>query len=234
MIRKIRFKNSPPVSVLIKNPEEHIQKHWMKGRYYECQRNGLLPYIARHYTGGLIVDVGASIGNHTLFFASVCRARVFAFEPYRPSYRHLQANVRLNGFHGNGRITTANVALGNHRGKVSMKAVDKRNVGMIQVAGEDGDIPLAPLDDLIRPPEVPMISFIKIDVEHYNRPVLEGMKNTLRYYSPDLSIEAENRDQYREVRGILRQMGYRPLLNSQGRALVFNHTPTYVFSKNKR
>ena len=52
----------------VRNPQEHIQKNWMVGNFYETQRNGLLNHIANNEDhGGKYFDIGASIGNHSVF-----------------------------------------------------------------------------------------------------------------------------------------------------------------------
>ncbi len=52
---------------------------------------------ARLQPGGLFVDVGANIGNHALFAAGVCGARVIAFEPSPCLADHCAATLAANG-----------------------------------------------------------------------------------------------------------------------------------------
>ena len=47
--------------------------------------------------GTAVVDVGANIGNHSVFFGAVLGARVHAFEPYRPSFELLQMSLGKRG-----------------------------------------------------------------------------------------------------------------------------------------
>src|SRR5882724_6319724 len=49
--------------------------------------------------GDSVVDVGANLGTHTVFFAHKAGARgaVFAFEPQRVVFQLLCANLALNG-----------------------------------------------------------------------------------------------------------------------------------------
>src|ERR1700690_1550585 len=81
--------------LLVKDPSEYLQSHWVRGDFYEydlygsdpvrraagyvldrvasrvrhTRRLGMLRYIGEHYSGGTFVDVGSCLGNHTLFFA---------------------------------------------------------------------------------------------------------------------------------------------------------------------
>lgn len=65
--------------------------------------------------GMVIIDVGANIGNHSLFFGNVCNAkRVYAFEPIESTYKVLERNVDINDL--NDVIKTYNIALGSRGG----------------------------------------------------------------------------------------------------------------------
>ena len=45
---------------------------------------------------GTVFDVGAHIGNHTLYFAAICGMEVHAWEPFADSRKQLEANLALN------------------------------------------------------------------------------------------------------------------------------------------
>jgi hypothetical protein len=48
--------------------------------------------------GAVVVDAGANVGNHTVFFSKIMRAgMVHSFEPNPPAYSILSRNVELNG-----------------------------------------------------------------------------------------------------------------------------------------
>ena len=55
---------------IVKDKNEHIQKHWVAGNYYEASKIGLLSYLKRGGYKGRALDIGASIGNHTVYFAN--------------------------------------------------------------------------------------------------------------------------------------------------------------------
>ena len=66
-----------------------------RGRFYE------LPYLKKVKEmippKAVIIDAGANIGNHTIFFSRVCGAgRVYSFEPLRETFRILERNLVLN------------------------------------------------------------------------------------------------------------------------------------------
>ena len=79
-------------------PYGHIQESWRHGVFYE---HVMLEHIAAWYHGGSFIDIGASIGNHTIYFALRCKAdAVYSFEPVLNSFDHMFRNVILNDLQG--------------------------------------------------------------------------------------------------------------------------------------
>lgn len=211
------------VYVLVRDEHEHMQKHWMLGTFYETQRNGMLNYIYQHYQGGVFIDCGACIGNHTLFFAEICGSdRIYAFEPVKGLYSHLKENLAINGIEN---VITFNCALGNKEGEVSMTPPTGNNVGMSMVNEKGKGVILTTLDKALSGHKITEIKLIKIDVEHYNVPLLEGAGKTLTRFKPDVFIECESSVTLQRTAKILEAIyGYELVLG-----LVFNRTPTYLF-----
>lgn len=210
--------------VIIKDPTEHIQKHWAAGTFYEASKIGMLPYIYRHYRGASFIDIGASVGNHTLFFATACQSpRVLSIEPYRPSFEHLKENVMLNNL-DDGRVAVVNCGVSDKAGTFNFERYgSSNNAGMVEIGESDpSGTPIHPLDQVVgkRPFDV-----LKIDVEHHNLPVLRGAERILRDWKMAVFMEAESAEQFTEVRDFLATFGYR----FSGKR--FNHTATYLFFK---
>ena len=72
--------------------KDHITRAFKRGHYYEQE---FLQMIAETCSSsGVFVDVGAFVGNHSLFFARHCRpVQVIAFEPFPETFDLLQYNV---------------------------------------------------------------------------------------------------------------------------------------------
>jgi FkbM family methyltransferase len=212
--------------VQIRDEDEHIQRHWFMGVYYESTgKNGMLAYIAKHHEKGLhYVDVGASIGNHTLFFLNVMEAtRVVAIEPVKASLNHLRDNLdRNNGVAD--RVEVIECAVSDHKGWVGMRKYHpSNNVGMYQVA-PIGDIPCATLDDLLQDED--RVDILKIDVEHHNAEVLAGMVTTLDVFEPTVYLEAESDEELADADEFFAAVGYARIPGVQ-----LNYTPTYIWEK---
>jgi FkbM family methyltransferase len=132
----------------------------------------------------IILDAGANIGNHTIFFLKICGAKkIFAFEPLRETFRMLLRNVELNG---RDRIECFNLALGATQGKASLRRYANVNIGGARLASNAaGRYQLVSLDSF----NFEQLDIIKLDVEETEVHVLEGARNTLARCKPTIMVE---------------------------------------------
>lgn len=154
---------------------------------------------------GVVVDAGANIGNHTVFFSLFAgAAEVIAFEPMRETFAILQRNVFLNGLTG---VRCINQALGEVQGSAALGVYRADNMGMTSMALErSGGYPVTTLDSLA----LPTLDLLKIDVEGSQVSVLRGAAETLRRLKPVVWVEL--RPQFSEVAegdATLAALGYR-------------------------
>ena len=116
------------------------------------------------------------------------------------------------------------VALGKYRGLAAIEKADMhRNAGTSRIKDQGIPIAMDTLDNLLAEVDTPGITLIKIDVEGYSLPVLEGAAKTLNQFHPDLFVECGTRTELQEVQSYLCTRGY------QREPGVFNRTPTYLF-----
>ena len=178
----------------------------------------MLGYLKRGGYKGRALDIGASIGNHTVYFANELGCEVVSVDPFEPSFKHLKENVKLNDLD----VELINVALGDKEGIGAMKSMSKGNVGMQQVVIGQG-VKIKTLDGL----KLGQLDFIKIDVEHYNIPLLKGAKETLHnQVKCDVFIECESNEIRRDTNEIMKSYGYKLV-----KGVKLNHTPTYLWKK---
>ena len=120
--------------------------------------------------GDVVVDVGANIGTLTLAAAARVGAsgKVFAFEPHPRTYAFLIDNIRLNAFTN---VDAKCCALGETNGEVTFTegSQDDQN----KVGTEGLKVRLSKLDDEIDA-SLTSIALLKVDVEGYEKFVLEG------------------------------------------------------------
>ena len=169
---------------LVRDQKDYIQSHFLAGNYYAEDE---LKIIQQYYVGGTFVDVGANVGNHSLFAAIVLKApKVFAVEPFPEAYRILRCNIALNDLAST--ITHLPMALSSSEGLGSMKALDG-NIGLAILSEGPGDIPIHIGDHVFQTEKV---GFVKIDVEGSEMMVLNGLYETMARCRPPAMIEVDN------------------------------------------
>ena len=194
-----------------------------KGEFYEL---GLLEALKKHIVpNSYIVDIGANIGNHTLFFNKVMRANVLAIEPNPKTYLVLKKNLELNNLT---KMTTAlNVAISNKKGVETLSPNATADPGSFSILGKqtkdsfqcksltlDGDYKTYFKS---HPP-----SLIKIDVEGSEAMILSAATKTLETYKPILAIESMTEIEFNAVAEIISPLGYYPVG-------IYNATPTVIW-----
>ena len=112
--------------VLPNAAEDHIQKLLMQtGRPYEL---GMLQDMhARLAPGDLVLDIGANVGNHTLYLACVAGARVIAFEPNRDLCAAMEASLARNGVED--RVSLRVLGLGETASRAHFAEAVPQNLG---------------------------------------------------------------------------------------------------------
>ena len=137
-----------------------------------------------------ILDVGANIGNHTLFFSKFWDdTKVYSFEPSSTIFQMLQRNIQLNNLES---TNCFNVAVGNKAGsgRISYNGQLENNLGATMVDYEDdGEIQFITLDTFALEHNLHVIDLVKIDVEGFELKVLNGMKQIIEEYNPYIWIE---------------------------------------------
>lgn len=206
-----------PVRFHLPNPNDHIQRIILQSRaFYE---RGMLEDVGFALPeDAFVIDVGANIGNHTLFFSAVAGARILAIEPNEAALNVLRANVTLNGLQD--RVDIKPIALGAEAGMGNVIEEDSSWLGLARVmVTADGQVPVARLDDIVGGQHVDLI---KIDVEGMEVDVLRGAIGTIERCRPKLLVEAATAQALTDVEAVLRPLGYRKIK-------VYNETPTYLF-----
>lgn len=122
--------------------------------------------------GDTFVDVGANIGTLSLKASRiVIDGHVFSFEPHPKTFAHLQGNIALNRASN---ITAFNAGLAGKGG--SLRFTNARSDDQNRVS-EDGvlEVEMRTLDSY----NIGDVKVLKIDVEGFEKLVLEGASSTL-------------------------------------------------------
>jgi protein O-GlcNAc transferase len=202
--------------------EDHIQ------RIIACNR---MPYELemlsdmqdRISANELYIDIGANIGNHTLFMASVSGCEVMAFEPNKKLVSALNESISINGLEDKVRVFAKGV--GKKQGFASFEKELKCNIGAqkLQCSDEHSEIEIIALDSFL---PLENLKMIKIDVEGMEMDVLNGAMRVIREYKPLLYMEANTEREFLEIYNVLKSSRYRYVKS-------FNATPTHLFIHDK-
>jgi FkbM family methyltransferase len=156
--------------------------------FFEIQ---FLDYINTNYkTQKSILDIGANIGNHSLFFAKFLNCdKVYSFEPVQSNIDLLKKN--MENFKDKSMIYE--LALSNKEGTMPLYNSQNGNNGGFSLHSYSNgssflvkdSVDVITLDSL----NLSNISMIKIDVENHENEVLQGGKQTILNNKPIIFIE---------------------------------------------
>ncbi|RYG54372.1 MAG: FkbM family methyltransferase [Chitinophagaceae bacterium] len=187
--------------------------------------------------GDTVLDIGANVGFHTLFFSELTgvQGRVFAFEPIPSNYQKLRANIALNEARN---VRALSIALGN-KNEVIEIFVDTTNDNPgsfnLFAKGElNTKIDCRRGDDVIASLELDRVDMMKVDVEGYEQFVLEGLQGMIGRYQPKIVFEFDKNYQLKHANDqfgvfhVLSPFGYRFFLIEDKGLLPFTYDEKLV------
>ena len=152
---------------------------------------GFLDYVAENYNDqDEILDVGANIGNHSLFFAKFLNCKkVHSFEPHPKNIELLKKN--MTNFQNKSVIHE--LALSDTNGSFPLYNSQQENLGGFSLHSYSNgssfhvgiQVDAITLDSL----NLTNVTMMKIDVEHHENEVLNGARNTILNNKPIIFVE---------------------------------------------
>ena len=215
---KFYHNGTVPISFYVpKGAIDHIQTYQlMNESFWDLETlETLRPVI----DGKHVLDVGANVGNHTVFWGCVAgAASIRAFEPIPETYAILERNVSLNNL--SGIVETHRCALGaeDTTGDPTSRWDNMMQATVQSRSDARGSIRIRTLDSFM----LRDAHFAKIDVEGHTRPMLEGSLDTLHRLKPVLYVELfpEERGACRDI---VERLGYETLGSIEEHNYVFIH-----------
>ncbi len=201
----IHFYNDDPIGACLTHYGEWAQ-----------QEMDLLASVLR--PDSLVIDVGANIGTHTLFFSQYCKeGSVLAFEPQQYIYNLLVTNITINNRYN---VVPVRAGISDKDSKIQMMNISpfeekkKINYGEFKVndeanAGMYTDI--VKLDNYID--NLARLDLIKVDVEGMEIKVLDGAKKLLKKFKPILYLEFSEKNGNPDLIKKLDSLGYKSFLH---------------------
>jgi FkbM family methyltransferase len=158
--------------------------------------------------GMIVLDIGANIGAHTLYFARAVgpKGSVIAIEPQGFLHQILTANLLLNEILN---VQALRVGIGRGQGQAWIPPIDyatSGNFGGVSLQQRHGAEPVAlmPLDSL----QLPQCDFIKVDVEGMEDDVIAGASATISKHRPILYVENDRREKSAALIERIAALGY--------------------------
>jgi len=169
---------------ILDDPNDVIQECLFKGYFFEqAELEKIIHYIKPK---SVIIDVGANIGNHSIFFDKFYNPKtIYAIEPIDRAYKMLLQNIALNYCH-TVNVDYIGLALSDSRGYCKVDKIYSDNLGGTTLKKSHKGITTVTGDSIFLNIHV---DFIKIDVEGMEINVLNGFEKTINKYKPIIFIE---------------------------------------------
>lgn len=187
-------------------PEAHydlIQKEILRtNNFFESRLLGEIKSLVKK--DSIVVDAGANIGNHTIFFSKICEAgQVLSFEPQVSRFKILLKNIYLNELVG---VQSFRCALGERSGFASISGFKPWNSGGTSFSESDnGMYVIKSLDSF----NLPKLDLIKIDVEGFQDSLIRGSTQTFLRCKPLIIVEIrDSEEEFIKTKSILEQLNY--------------------------
>ena len=166
-----------------------------------------LKEIQNDIFNGIAIDVGANIGNHSVFFSKFFK-KVYSFEPNPKTFKLLEINSKLSK-----NIYVKKMGLSNKQ-VISNLLENKSNIGGSKLTNKKSektiDIKLTTLDQEINIIKE-KINLLKIDVEGHEFEVIQGSKDTIKKFRPIIIFEQQLNDfpdNFRKIQKFLVNLNY--------------------------
>lgn len=193
--------------ILYNKHDQYVGKSFEYYGEFSQKETELFTQIIR--PGMIVLDIGANIGAHTIFFARATTNQgfVFAFEPQRIVFQTLCANMALNNITN---VQCLQQAVGSESGSIIVPHLDYHqsfNYGGLALGEyQQGEkVPVVTLEQL----ELPQCHFIKIDVEGMEKQVLLGSINVIRKFWPIMYIENDRVEKSADLIALLLDIDYK-------------------------
>ena len=186
------YHNNEPAQ-FITFEECFLSKGIKEGKIWEP----FLHEVFEHYIDkdSIVLEGGTHIGTHTIKLSKLA-GFVYCFEPLKESFNLLTRNLKLNDCNN---VKPLNYALSDRRGKTKFKWEREGNLGASALIGNDmgffkprrNDMPsnntitTVTIDSL----HLRKLDFIKLDIEGFEKRVLQGGIKTIKEFMPVITME---------------------------------------------
>jgi len=205
-LRFSRYRDSYPKFWTM--PYDIICREILLNGYYEKELLIGMAAIVKNKSG-TVLDIGANIGNHSVFFSKTFK-QVISFEPVPRNCWIFKANLHLNEIDN---VTLVEKALSDKNQLQFLSHDDPCNTnnGLSQLSqGIGSRVEVVRGDDVLRTMDYAApIALIKVDVEGLEHEVIKGLEETIGEYRPTICWEGFTSEGVLATKTTLEDMGYR-------------------------
>lgn len=225
MIKTLYPKHKVTSVPITYNSLGHIKEVEKHGKFFEY---GMLEAIEKlPYRPGICMDIGANVGNHTVFFSKFCKFDdIHSYEPFNESFVLLCDNLSKNNCSN---VWPHFFGISSKRGYVIMDT-DKKNPSWNKIDEKTWDKMSSDYPNKSKKNQVhaklttittkEKVALMKIDVEGHELEVIKGAYEVIEREKPELFIEWHD--------------GYEPILNSLPKGYryvkTYNNAPSHHFT----
>lgn len=172
----------------ITDKSDVIQRSHLKGVFYEPEELAIIGQWLK--PGSVFCDIGANIGNHSIFALKLLKAsRSILFEPNPVAIEVLRSNMHLNGLRKQADMSFLGFGLSDTATTGQSIKAPKRNLGAGRLIDGGGDIQTIQGDQALADQNV---DFIKMDIEGMELRALAGLSATIARCRPTMFVEVDN------------------------------------------
>lgn len=131
-----------------------------------------------------IIDVGAFIGDSAIVLSNYTNCKIYSFEAIGENYNLMLETIKLNNA---GKVIPIKKALGAESGSIKITRCGSTSSAVMLHNADFEEVEIITLDSFVRENNIE-VGFIKVDIEGFEMPFLQGALETIKSQKPTMLI----------------------------------------------